>query len=102
MTDPTNTTTDVDAPTVELPHGAIVLPPDTIPFGAGPPFTVDTFDADIADVRDVQVARGTLGICVGAYSWRFDEAERLALAMLAACRAGRRWQAAFRSAAREG
>lgn len=80
------------------------LPADTIPFGPGPEFTVDTFVGDPddphgGDTRNVHVARGTHGVNVGNYSWSFDEAERLALAVLASVRAGRAYRRAWAAAA---
>lgn len=78
-------------------NDAVTLPTDTIPCGPGPRFTVhawvsDPNDPHGGDLRDVNVAQGTSGINVGLYSWNFDEAERLALAMLASVRSGRDWQ----------
>ncbi len=73
--------------------------PDVIPFGTGPEYRVRTYvtspdDPEFGEYRDLLVARGTLGVNIGSYSWNFDAAERLALDILAACRAGREWQQA--------
>ncbi len=79
--------------------------PDVIPYGPGPEYRVRTFvtdrdDPEFEEYRDLLVARGTLGINVGDYSWRFDVAERLALDILAACRAGREWQRRWQESTR--
>jgi hypothetical protein len=76
------------------------LPADAVPFGGDKePWLINTYVAVGPEVPpegkniNIHLARGTTGINLGRYSWRFDEAERLALAILAACKSGREWRA---------